>query len=142
MCGDCNVLDFSSVMADDYEYIQHPECQRRHSHKVHGPDTLLVIGQKCSPRLSSLFAWWHSDVRNVFGDSLGTGNVGEPEINELIVDSLGTPQRILLMNPFDGINDIFGKGRTTLGSGLAFPIQTKCSIVPTDDCVRLEYNKG
>ena len=65
--------------------------------------------------MPGFLAWRPSDVRDVFCDSLGARNTGEPEADELIVNPLGTPQWVLLVNPFDGVNDIFGKGGAALG---------------------------
>ena len=64
MVGDGDVDDSSSVVRENHEYEEQPECDRRYDEEVGGHDLACVIGEKGAPRLRR----WTRMPSDVFGN--------------------------------------------------------------------------
>ena len=51
MGSDIEVPDMASIVAQDHEDEQHPECRSRNRKEIKGNEFIYVIVQKCPPRL-------------------------------------------------------------------------------------------
>ena len=102
MVRDIQMEDPSTTVLDHEEAIQHAKRQGGHGEEIHGCDDVAVIAKESNPALAG--AVGRIQAPEMAGDR-ALGDV-EAELEELAVDSWGTPGGILAGHPPDESPDL------------------------------------
>jgi hypothetical protein len=104
MCGHGYMLYLSAVVAYDHKYVKNLEYKRGHSEEINCVSIVHVVSQECLPGLTRFVAGRPADLRDIFGDSVGAGDVRDSEADKLMVNAFRAPKWVFIMYAFDESN--------------------------------------
>ncbi len=128
MCGDPEVDDLSSSVADDKPDVQQPEPSGRDDQEVHRGDAVPVIAKERSPPLALIMA--RISLREISRDSREADR--DPKFFEFSLNLSGAPV-VLVRKPTNEGLHLHRNGRST-GSVLRnrSPVQPESLAMPSD----------
>src|SRR5579859_1135385 len=103
MLGNAQVQDAPTVMTNDKEAIEQPECNRRHGKEIHGCNGLAMILKKGLPALCVFWIAWRS-FRPTRHRSFG---YIKSQFEQFAMDTRSTPGGILGYHAEDQLASLF-----------------------------------